>query len=63
MISGGECLRLMAIKVPSLAIYGDRVVLECRYHPEGDTLYTVKWYKNSGNYNLFVHSNLLLLLS
>ena len=48
-VTGAGCLRLMAIKVPALAVYGDQVALECRYHAEGDTLYTVKWYKNSGN--------------
>jgi len=59
MVSGGQCLRLTAIKVPALAIYGDQVALECRYHAEGDTLYTVKWYKNSDEFYCYTFANRL----
>ena len=32
--------------IPSHAIRGEDVVLECDYDLQGDSLYSVKWYRN-----------------
>ena len=32
--------------IPSHAIKGEDVVLECLYDLQGDSLYSVKWYRN-----------------
>ena len=39
-------IRLTKTSLPSHAILGEDVVLECSYDMEGDKLYSVKWYRN-----------------
>ena len=39
-------IRLTKTSLPSHAILGEDVVLECGYDMEGDKLYSVKWYRN-----------------
>ena len=38
-------IRLTRTSLPSHAILGEDVVLECGYDMEGDKLYSVKWYR------------------
>lgn len=38
-------LRDVRVKVPSAVRKSDTVVLHCYYDMEGDSLYSVKWYK------------------
>ncbi|GFV71686.1 putative DD41D transposase [Trichonephila clavipes] len=40
------CLRLVSLHVPSKVIVGDVIKLTCRYDLEGDTLYSIKWYRD-----------------
>ena len=40
-------IRLTRTSLPSHAILGEDVVLECSYDMEGDKLYSVKWYKDN----------------
>ena len=39
-------VRLTKFNIPSHAINGEDLVLECEYDLEGDHLYSVKWYRN-----------------
>lgn len=43
-------LRLLQVQVPAEVERGRSAVLGCRFEMEGDTLYSVKWYKGkTGN--------------
>ncbi|RWS03484.1 hypothetical protein B4U79_03416, partial [Dinothrombium tinctorium] len=42
-----HCLRINKFVVPKTAFVGDRIELLCLYDlNEGETLYTLKWYRN-----------------
>ena len=43
---GCDSITLRTLGVPSYAVKGSDVVLECDYDLEGADLYSVKWYKN-----------------
>jgi len=45
-LSGSWGVRLTKELIPSHAIQGDDVALECDYDLQGDSLYSVKWYRN-----------------
>ena len=45
-------IRLTRTSLPSHAILGEDVVLECSYDMEGDKLYSVKWYRWEITYTL-----------
>jgi len=45
-ISVSNAIRLTQESIPSHAIKGEDLVLECLYDLEGDSLYSVKWYRN-----------------
>merc|ERR1711915_126996 len=45
-LHGGVCIRLTKTILPSHALVGEDVILECEYDMEGDKLYSVKWYRN-----------------
>lgn len=47
---------MIQVQVPAEVERGRNAVLGCRFELEGDTLYSVKWYK--GNYK---HTGLFLL--
>lgn len=40
-------LRDVRVKIPSAVRKSDTVVLNCYYDMEGDSLYSVKWYKGN----------------
>ena len=44
LVSAG--IKLTEKLIPSQAIKGEDVVLECLYDLQGDSLYSVKWYRN-----------------
>ena len=45
-LSGSRAITLTEKLIPSHAIKGEDVVLECLYDMQGDSLYSVKWYRN-----------------
>ena len=45
-ISASDGIKLTEKLIPSHAIKGEDVVLECLYDLQGDSLYSVKWYRN-----------------
>ena len=40
------CLKILKMEVPTHKLVGENVKLICRFEMEGDTLYSVKWYRN-----------------
>ena len=40
------CLKIIKMEVPTHKLVGESVKLICRFEMEGDTLYSVKWYRN-----------------
>ncbi len=50
-------LRDVRVKVPSAVRKSDTVVLHCYYDMEGDSLYSVKWYKGE-KFLFFFNQNL-----
>ena len=43
----GEGLAITEMIVPSVKKLNSTVILQCNYDLDGDTLYSVKWYKGS----------------
>lgn len=50
----GECLKLLELSVPTHKLVGEGVKLVCKFDMEGDTLYSVKWYRNEQEFYRFV---------
>ena len=50
-------VRLIKESIPSFAIKGEDLLLECPYDLEGDTLYSVKWYKNGQEFYRHIPSD------
>ncbi|KAL1140624.1 hypothetical protein AAG570_000554 [Ranatra chinensis] len=53
LCAGVGCLKLR-VAVPQYKLRGELAVLECHYELEGDTLYSVKWYKENEEFYRFV---------
>lgn len=53
-ISGAGALRLLELRVPPHTVARLPVQLECRFDMEGETLYSVKWYKDGHEFYRFV---------
>ena len=53
-IAGIVSLTLNTIEVPPHKVVGDKAVLICQFDMEGDTLYSVKWYKDDREFYRFV---------
>ncbi|XP_047120360.1 uncharacterized protein LOC124803224 [Schistocerca piceifrons] len=47
-------LRLLEVRVPVHAVRGQTARLECRFDLEGESLYSVKWYKDGREFYRFV---------
>jgi len=45
-ITATKAIRLTEQSIPAHAIRGEDVILECSYDLQGDSLYSVKWYRN-----------------
>ncbi|PZC85124.1 hypothetical protein B5X24_HaOG202888 [Helicoverpa armigera] len=50
-------LRLVELRVPTHEPEGGMALLGCQYDMEGDTLYSVKWYKDGREFYRFVPKN------
>lgn len=50
----GSCLKLLELSVPTHKLVGEEVKLVCKFDMEGDTLYSVKWYRNEQEFYRFV---------
>ncbi|XP_035207420.1 uncharacterized protein LOC118182209 [Stegodyphus dumicola] len=48
------CLRLVSLHVPTKVVVGDEIKLSCGYDLEGDTLYSIKWYRDEIEFFRFV---------
>lgn len=53
-VKGVWCLRMVALHVPSRVIVGDTIRLTCKFDLEGDTLYSIKWYRDDIEFYRFV---------
>ena len=53
-VSGSLSLILNTIDVPAHRVVGDTATLICKFDMEGDTLYSVKWYKNDQEFYRYV---------
>ena len=49
-----SCLKILKMEVPTHKLVGENVKLICRFEMEGDTLYSVKWYRNEQEFYRFV---------
>lgn len=47
-------LKLLRVQVPTVALRGEGVLLQCLYDLEGDSLYSVKWYKDNEEFFRYV---------
>lgn len=54
VVSGLESLKEVLVKIPEAVRLRDTVTLQCNYDLEGETLYTVKWYKGSNEFYRFI---------
>ncbi len=54
IISGTFSLTLSTIDVPAHRVVGDKATLICQFDMEGDTLYSVKWYKDDQEFYRYV---------
>jgi len=54
---GAEAIRLTESLLPSHAIRGEDVILQCSYDMEGDKLYSVKWYRNGKEFYRHIPSD------
>ena len=51
-------IRLTKTVLPSHALLGEDVILECLYDMEGDKLYSVKWYRNGKEFYRHIPTDL-----
>jgi len=54
---GASAIRLTETLLPSHAILGEDVILQCSYDMEGDKLYSVKWYRNGKEFYRHIPSD------
>ncbi|KAF2356020.1 Immunoglobulin [Trinorchestia longiramus] len=45
-----ESIKVVEVVVPPVVKAGESVILECRYKEEGDTLYTLKWWRGDDQF-------------
>eukprot|EP00090_Calanus_glacialis_P009575 TRINITY_DN17962_c0_g1_i1.p1 TRINITY_DN17962_c0_g1~~TRINITY_DN17962_c0_g1_i1.p1 ORF type:complete len:290 (-),score=26.18 TRINITY_DN17962_c0_g1_i1:223-1092(-) len=57
IVLGAEAIRLTETQLPSHAIRGEDVILQCSYDMEGDKLYSVKWYRNGKEFYRHIPSD------
>ena len=53
LFSGVGTIQITEQSIPSNAIRGEDISLECLYDLQGDSLYSVKWYRN-GQVSIFL---------
>ena len=49
-----EALKLESISVPAHQVTGKAVELDCNYDLEGDTLYSVTWYRGQDEFYRYI---------
>ncbi|XP_071056296.1 cell adhesion molecule 3-like isoform X2 [Onthophagus taurus] len=52
--TGGSCLHLVELRIPSHAVRDQSARLECHFDLDGETLYSVKWYKDGNEFYRYV---------
>jgi len=57
VLAGADAIRLTETLLPSHAIKGEDVILQCSYDMEGDKLYSVKWYRNGKEFYRHIPSD------
>lgn len=54
MISDTVALRMLELVVPQHVVRGQNIKLECNFNLDGETLYSVKWYKDGNEFYRYV---------
>lgn len=49
-----HCLRLVEVRIPNYVVKGSAAQLECLYDLDGESLYSVKWYKDGNEFYRYV---------
>lgn len=49
-----ECLRLTEVRIPNHTVRDASAHLECHYELDGESLYSVKWYKDGNEFYRYV---------
>jgi len=57
VLAAAAAIRLTETQLPSHAIRGEDVILQCSYDMEGDKLYSVKWYRNGKEFYRHIPSD------
>lgn len=53
-VPGGLSLKLVELRIPSHAVRNQSARLECHFDLDGETLYSVKWYKDGNEFYRYV---------
>lgn len=54
LLQGGMSLRLKELRIPTHAVRNQSVKLECDFDLDGETLYSIKWYKDGKEFYRYV---------
>lgn len=54
LFPGGLSLKLVELRIPSHAVRNQSARLECHFDLDGETLYSVKWYKDGNEFYRYV---------
>lgn len=54
MVSAVECLRLTEVRIEQHTVRGNTSQLLCQFDLQGETLYSVKWYKDGNEFFRFL---------
>lgn len=57
-VDGSFALRLVEVRIPNYVVKGSTAQLECLYDLDGETLYSVKWYKDGNEFYRYVPRDL-----
>lgn len=49
-----DALRMLELVVPQHVVRGQNIRLECNFDLDGETLYSVKWYKDGNEFYRYV---------
>ena len=59
LVSSSDCLLLRNVTVPPFKLGGGSAVLGCDFDPQGEQVYSVKWYKGGQEIFRYIPSNRL----
>ncbi|XP_025017319.1 uncharacterized protein LOC107365405 [Tetranychus urticae] len=57
LFKGIDCLRISKFYVPTILSSGDSTEFICNYELDGDSLYSLKWYKNESEFYRYEPNN------